>query len=188
MFGSRISRSIVKVALGGAATLTLALCITAAPASAYTLYGSGYPGTVGAPFTFGYSTGYGTGAILVPDRVVTESTAYGRYDQYVCVTMNRVASSGAKFWTTAETIRNCAWIPAASTSVTVKGAWFNNLVGMNLAIYAVNVVVTWQLSNGYQVGTRTLDYNQVGDYNCQTAYCGIGMTTWGGGAYLTFSR
>ena len=90
-------------------------------------------------------------------------------------------------------------IIAAALVVVVPGALFRaraisgtsmdfvNAVGLGMMIYSGNVVVTWQLSNGRVIGTRTYDYNQLNDYRCTSSYCGIGMTTWGG-AYINFTR
>jgi len=188
MFGSRISSSIVKVALGATAALTLALCVTTTPASAYSIYNSGYPGKAQTPFTYGYSTFFNTATIVAPYRWVTESAAYAQYDQYVCVTVNLMTASGARYWLDDSSQTDCQWIPAAMGSVPVTGAQFDNLLGGNVAAYSVNVVVTWQLSNGEQIGSSTFDYDQASDYRCQTAYCMVKTTTWGGGAYLTFTR
>ena len=183
-----VTSLVARVAVGTIVALMLALATSVSKAAAYTIISSGYPGAVGAPATQAYSTSYGTGALLTPDRSISESAAYARSDQYVCVTMNLVSASGTPYWMQENAVRNCAWIRAAYSSTTVRGAWFNDLLGMNLAIYSVNVVVTWQLSNGSVIGKRTLDYNQPGDYQCQTAYCAVKMTMWGGGAYVTFSR
>ena len=158
-------------------------------ASAYSLaYNWGRPGYTTTPFTYAASTGYGGGTVTVPYRTVYESSYYGASWQYVCVTANLETASGATFWTDYSSSKHCAWISPSATSVVVNGADFTNLLGMNMAIYSVNIDVTWQLSSGAYIGERIYDYNATGDYRCSTAYCGVGSTTWGGGAYVTFTR
>ena len=160
----------------------------ASAASAVTVTAqSGYPGTANLVATYGASTGFGSAKITVPWRNVTESTKYANYDQYVCVRPRLYESSGAR-WIQSETKLNCAWILARSTSVNVSGADFTDVFGMNTFIYSVDVVVTWQLSNGAVIGSRTYDYNVTGDYRCSTAHCKIANTTWGGGAFLEFDQ
>ena len=158
-------------------------------ASAYSLaYNYGHPGSTTTPFTYAASTGYGTGQITVPWRTVYESPYYSASWQYVCVTANLETASGATFWTDYSSSKHCAWISPSASSVAVNGADFTNLLGMNVAIYSVNVDVTWQLSNGTYIGERIYDYNSTADYRCSTSYCAVGNTTWGGGAYVTFTR
>jgi len=159
-----------------------ALLAGAGPASAYTLSSYGYPGSTSTPATWASWTSYGTGQVLVPWRQVTESPRYANYAQYVCVQANYEEASGGG-WIDADSQTHCAWIPAASTSANVNGAVFDAM-GFNSFIYSVNVVVTWRLSNGALVGQRTYDYNALGDYRCSTAHCRVGMTTWGGGAFV----
>lgn len=159
-----------------------------APASAYTPHSWGSPGTTTTPYTYAASTGYGAGKITVPWRTVYESPRYSNHAQYVCVAANLVTSSGARSWADDDTAKHCAWIGAAASSVAVHGADFTGLIGMNMAIYSVNLRVTWQLSNGAKVGERVYDYDSAKDYRCSTASCAIKNTTWGGGAYVTFTR
>lgn len=177
-----------------AAALTLLTAILAAllgmqtSASAYSLYNWGYPGSASTPSTYAASTGYGTGQITVPWRTVYESPYYSASWQYVCVTANLETASGATYWSDYSSSKHCAWISPSASSVAVDGATFGNLIGMNMAIYSVNINVTWQLSSGTYIGQRIYDYNSTVDYRCSTSYCAIGNTTWGGGAYVTFTR
>jgi hypothetical protein len=160
----------------------------ASSASAVTISAqSGYPGSATLVATYGASTGFASAKITVPWRNVTESTKYANYDQYVCVRPRLFESSGGR-WIQSATASNCAWIPARSTSVNVAGADFTNVFGLNTFIYSVDVQVTWQLSNGAVIGSRTYDYNATGDYRCSTVHCKIANTTWGGGAFLEFDQ
>lgn len=170
-----------------AGTLAAGIGVGSGTASAYSQVGAtGYPGSVSTPFIWGSWDFNAGNSVLFPWRTVTESTAYARYDQYVCVQMDLVYSSASKYWVNYASRTNCAWIPAAATSVNVNGTQYTGLPGLNSFIYAGNVKVTWRLSNGAVIGTRTLDYNATGDYRCSTINCFVGMTTWGGGAYLSF--
>jgi hypothetical protein len=58
----------------------------ATSASAYSVSSSGSPGVTSTPFTYGDYDAWTRGStITVNWRTVYESTAYSRYDQYVCV-------------------------------------------------------------------------------------------------------
>ena len=166
----------------------MAIFAGASSASAYQVVNStGYPGAAATPLTYAAWTGFATGSVTVPYRAVTESKPYAAYNQYVCVTAQLVEASGAG-WIESSSSRSCAWIMAAATQVNVNGAAFTGLMGLNTLIYAVNVQITWQLSNGALIGTRTYDYNAAGDYRCTTIHCKVATTTWGGGAFVEFDN
>lgn len=161
--------------------------LTVAPASAMSIYGNwGYPGTTSLPYTHAGWTAMGTGVMTVPWRTVYESPQYARYDQWVCVTANAVRSSAGMAWEAAGSSTSCAWIPAAGTSASVNGAYFD-MMGFNSFMYSANVVVTWKLSNNAVIGTRTYDYNRVSDFLCTTSKCSVQMTQWGGGAGISIA-
>jgi hypothetical protein len=52
--------------------------------------------------------------------------------------------------------------------------------------YSVTAVVTWSLTNGYQIGKKTYDYDQGADYRCMTQGCGTSNDATMGG-YIFFS-
>jgi hypothetical protein len=182
----RVARRPLALLLGFLMVAGAALGFSNA-ASAYTqVNAGGYPGAVGTPRIYGSWTGMGGNVATFPYRTVTESKRYAAYDQYVCVKMQLVYSSDGQPWMDFGTHTNCAWIKAAATSAIVNGVNFTGLMGLNSFIYSGNVQITWRLSTGRLIGYRTLDYNATGDYGCTTINCRVGMTTWGGGAFLTF--
>ena len=179
---SRLAIAAACLVVAGAGALA-----ESTPASAYTSTSTGSPGTTTTPFTYGTWGPMSTGKITVPYRTVYESAAYRNYDQTVCVTPRlwsiKMASFGSPAsWVFQNKVTNCATIPAASTAAVVNGVDFTN--PLFYTGYSVDVVVTWSLSNGAVIGTRTYDYSHANDYRCTNAGCSIGTTNWGGGAFM----
>lgn len=159
-------------------------------ASAYTSTSRGSPGTTTTPFTWGTWGPNFNSTITVPYRTVYESPAYATYAQTVCVTPRLYAIAWATAYSPATWVlraqtTNCATIPARSSSTTVNGFDFYGSIVPGRG-YGVDIRVQWKV-NGTVVGTRTYDYSQVNDYRCANAGCMIGLTKWGGGAFMQFS-
>lgn len=152
-------------------------------ASAYTTTQTGAPGVTTTPFTYGdwnYTT---PSKITVPWRTAYKAPAYPNHDQYVCV-KPRLWKAQSRSWVFASSSSSCGWIRGAAQSVNLNGIDFVDPVPY--AAYSVDVVVTWQFSNGVTIGTRTYDYNAVNDYRCLDAYphCSISDTGWGGASIM----
>lgn len=171
----------------GSATLAVAFIATsAASASAVTITGgSGSPGYAYIPNTTAQYGAYDS-TITAPARTVGESPAYARSDQKVCVTPRlwflSSSRSGAQTWNFDSQMTNCAWIRAAATSATVNGVTFSGTIPYTG--YSVDVVITWQLTNGSVIGRRTYDYSSTADYQCLTFKCFKGTSTIG--AWIDF--
>jgi hypothetical protein len=164
-----------------------AALVLSAPASSYSVKGTGSPGTTSTPFTFGTFDPWGS-KITVPWRWVHESPAFRGYDQRVCVTPRLWTIRQGIFprWALSTSRTSCASIPAASSSVKVDGADFTSIIPYSG--YSVDIRVTWQLANGRLIGTRTYDYRDLADYRCNVGAprCIVEMTNWGGGAFMMF--
>jgi len=158
----------------GTALMVLASAFTVltggTTASAYTVTGSsGSPGAASVPRTVGTGT-YPNATIVAGNRTVTESPAYARYDQWVCVTPRLWTLQGTQ-WKLLVQRSSCGWIPAASSSVALLGVTFTGM--RTITPYGVDVVVTWRLANNALVGQRTYDYNASSDYACSGAACSV---------------
>ena len=177
----------MKPALLAAVVALVAALALSAPASSYSVKSTGSAGTTSTPFTFGTYGAWGS-KITVPYRTVHESPAFRGFDQYVCVTPRLWTIRQGMFpkWVQSAAKTNCAWIRAASSSVSVDGADFTSIIPYSG--YSVDIRVTWQLANGRTIGTRTYDYNVRNDYRCTDGHskCILGTTNWGGGAFLMF--
>ncbi|HUR76741.1 MAG TPA: hypothetical protein VMZ22_02260 [Acidimicrobiales bacterium] len=188
-FGFRNNAAKLAILVGLAVPLVTGAL--ASPASAYTSSTSGYAGSVGVPVNDG---AYANSApsIRVNARNITESRAYANYAQYVCITSKLWAivptpnNQGRPYWAQVDSDRRCGWINAAQTSIYDGGNVFPSSDILPGKGYSVTVGVTWQLSNGSQIGSTGIGYSNVGDYRCLTANCSVDNTNWGGGAYISF--
>ena len=176
-------KSVLVIAVVIASAIAMAM---SAPASSYSLSGTGAPGGTTTPFTYANYGVWGS-TITVPWRTVYESPSFRAYDQYVCVTPRLWTIQYGTFpkWVQTNSSRSCAWIAGAASSVNVNGADFSAVPYNG---YSVDILVTWQLANGQQIGSQVYDYNVANDYRCNVASprCVIGTTGWGGGAYVQF--
>ena len=157
-----------------------ALAATVTPAAAYTPYAYGYPGGVDATRIAARTLDSTTGSFAFLSRYVSKSPQYAGYQQQVCVTYNIVfANPQSTSWSQAASSRTCGWL-TSNTTLLIPGhaeqLW-------RTWIYAGNVRVDWYLANGAWIGTRILDYNAVGDYNC--LYCTVAWSS-ALGAYVRF--
>jgi hypothetical protein len=123
-----------------------------------------------------------------PYRTVTEASSYRNYDQYVCVTTRLFRLKNGPYqqsWVYERQATNCAWIRAAQSSVVVQGQGFTNL--LLTQAYRIDVRFSWQLSNGYVLGTSWVDYDRAADYRCMTPpRCTPIDTSVGGAIYINF--
>lgn len=176
-----MKRILVIAVIAGAVAMAFG-----ASASGYSLSGTGSPGGTTTPFTYANYGAWGS-TITVPWRTVYESPAFRAYDQYVCMTPRlwTIQQGTSPRWVQTSSSRSCAWIRGSASAVNVNGADFSVLPYNG---HSVDILVTWQLSNGQQIGSQVYDYNVVNDYRCGvvTSKCIIGTTTWGGGAYVMF--
>jgi hypothetical protein len=137
-------------------------------ASARTSSGSTYSGTaslqkVQASFVNGgwqLKAGGGT---------AYEAPRYANWDQYVCATTELVSWNNTYGWVHDSSYKACGWILAGSTSLNLPTIQFGPLARIyGGTIYSFNVQLTWQFSNGNQIGSRMYDFNSGTDYNCGT--------------------
>jgi hypothetical protein len=172
------------------------------PAGAYVGGGTGYPGTMGTPRSEAtmvcndWWNGICTNnvpAVTTPGRYLYESSAYAGYWQRVCVTTTFLyAPAPRSYWTVLDKATDCTSISGSATRAWHPG---RNLPLEDLALtqgyFATNHKVTWNLSNGTVVGTRTYGYVHTGDYTCRTlawpSYCGIYSNVVGTNAGLWIS-
>ena len=121
--------------------------------------------------------------IVVNASVAGKSPLYANYDQYVCVTKRlwQVDYNPGR-WTHVNAQTTCAWVRGAGT-MTDWGARFSAGYGKG---YAVTMDITWQLPNGYLIGTKHAGFNSPQDYRCINGNCVLGWTNWGGGVFVTF--
>ncbi len=178
-------RAVIAVALSLVAALGLA-CV-APPADAVRIIKTtGRPGFVDMPRAVGIRTDTISGnAIYVPSRRIGESPAAKKLWQRVCVRTNLFSSSAGSGWQFESAQRSCRAISARATQVRIPGPRFTDLLGFNSFIYSITVDVTWQLKSGKTIGRRLIDYSAKPDYRC-VGDCQVGLTRWGGGAYVTF--
>jgi hypothetical protein len=165
-----------------AAVLVLLICAmiqilaaTPATAHAFTWSGHGSYGKVGVPVArVGFATiGGGFEQIRVPQRLITESPRYAGQDQYVCI-KHRTWQLDLGKWSLQSVTRNCGWILANQTQIPDAGytSAYTPITGTFLGY---DVVVTWQLRNGVQVGDLTVDY-QVGNGYDRDLQCALHYT------------
>lgn len=176
-----ITRTATKIrALAAAVVVLTVLGIGAQAASAYTTTPSGAsPGTATVPVTNASYASYASGTLTTNARTIYESPGYRNYDQYVCLTARlwKLNAPRPQSWSKVNERRECAWIPAASSAVNIRGTNFPGLIPY--FGYSVDIDITWQLSNGALLGRRNYDYNATGDYRCLTAKCYPGNSSVG---------
>jgi hypothetical protein len=153
---------------------------TAAPTAAYTYWNTGSVGAMTTPRIVGTTIDSMTGSVVFPSRTIWKSPSYRNYNQWVCVRYEVVyAAAGTASWQRWAIRRDCGWISGSQTAINFPAVQFQALT--NPWMFAGNVTVTWQLSNGYNAGTKVLDYNQTGDYLCTNCWVASSYSL---GAYL----
>jgi hypothetical protein len=187
------------------AILGAALGMGAASANAYVVHKSGsYPGTAQVPAVRvtgpgGYcdSTGcvidMNRGYFTNQARTINENATYGSSWQYVTVTHRLWKYTPATFlggviypgtWKVAQTsTRVGGWISPSQTAINTPS--FSFAIGsLDSSYYATDVVITWQLQSGYQLGKKVYDYNARTDYSCDPGVCIVQGTADDGDAYI----
>jgi hypothetical protein len=160
------------LALAAVLATTIAGALHPSDASAFTWSGHGSYGPVGVPVAqVGWATvGGGFEQLQAPQRVIKESPAYAKQDQYVCITHYTWEWDGGfdyenaalpGYWILSDATKNCGWIYASQTYIYDAGyrSAYNPIWGTDLHY---NVKVTWQLRSGVTVGDITINY-QVGN-------------------------
>lgn len=188
----RGARSARIIAEGLMALLCIGIVLPAGSASASTTTSSrGYPGATSlAPAYGGWSGGAYTGSAYINAGAGTayRSRAYKAYDQYVCATtrlyqlMNN--ANGTSTWTRVSLGKACGWIRSGQSYINLSTNTFWNpdqWIG-----YGVDVRLTWQLSNGSVIGSRTVDFDSTSDYQCGVSSCSVGYNSNGAGAFIAF--
>ena len=205
--GSRIRR--VGLMIGAFAIAATTALGSATPAAAFTvLNASGYPGTSTVPVIAGQaytrtdsSGAYGAVTFPVEDglrvpRLCRIRPAGLRHiqsrDEW-----RRLQRVGANARVVSRALRSA--VRCHPSSIVKRDCLRRHVRRPHRWIaspkYAGNVEVTWsvktRLSNGSigwaRVGSKVYDYGAMSDYACATNWCQIGMTSWGGGAYILFS-
>jgi hypothetical protein len=181
--GGRTTRCVVAVTFAAIVVAGLG----APPAEAKSWYVSGRPGEIA---TSAYATANGaTRRIVVHPTTAGAAPAYTGYWQKVCITkrlwqivFTAAGSGGQPFWKQVASSQACAW-------VTGNGMTYDDAVSFPAGYqkgYSVSIDVTWRLSNGYLIGSKTVDFDAVRDYRCVNGNCTTGVTNWGGGAFVLF--
>ena len=135
------------------------------------------------------------GHITSRARTIYENGNYGASWQYVCVT-HRLWRYSPGYWSGAvytygswhlevSSGSRCGWISPTGTSIRDSAFRFDLLKSNSdhLEWWAVDVMVTWQLQNGTQLGKKTYDYVHLNDYECATS-CGAKDYTTEGDAII----
>lgn len=156
-------------------------------AGALSAGGTGSSGAADVPKAQAFADYFGA-TLVSPYRTVTEEPRYRNHDQYVCVTTRLFKLKNGPYrqsWVYEREATNCAWIPAARSSVVVQGQRFTNLLPTQG--YRIDVHFSWRLSNGYVLGTSWVDYDRAVDYRCMTPpRCTPLETSVGGAIYMNF--
>jgi len=157
---------LIALSVAIATVLPIVLATSAMAVSLRT--GGSYPGSATAPATVVYVDRF-----VFQGRRVYESPAYGAQWQYVCATYNLWRLSSLDGPLVTDSAHNCQWISPSQTALNVS-SWSANTRCLNLCLsgpFRAQVFVTWQLSNGTYLGTRTYNYIYDRDYICQASSC-----------------
>ena len=156
------------------ATMLVALAATSKPADAYTVTNSGRPGSVeaykiqGTHFNSCQSMGYecwtpwvtGTGPIVYRSPATTGNQAIVVvYDLYKW-------SNGS--WTKQSTRNHTRTLSAGYSKIQMPRPDF--LPNSGAGYFRVMTTVGWGNSSGQTLGIKVLDYNESGDYSCNTRF------------------
>ena len=167
---SVIARRLLALGISVAALVSMAV-----PASAFTHSGSGLYGSLSVPVVQGshLPIGYGFYPALINQGLVAGRSAGSSGAQAIAASY-RVYKWNGSIW---------AYVTGSTVSTTLAAGYQTiQLPGWTIypttgrGHYYVETTITWRNSSGALLGTKYVNWNQSGDYQCATivAPCSVG--------------